>query len=336
MGAQQPAVLPQHQLWQRPAPTLQAAAAVGGAPAWPPAAESPNAPDSVATVSQYSLLGPSFRIAPPKHSPPHQAPPSPPELQGSAPQQHLSPPTPGQSLALPSQHSPYQPRMPPLPLPSARPSGATPQGAPRPVEEQRTSTQCYDQHHHHRQQQRRHDQPQPQRLSSLAVPLGGPLFQQPEMWQAPQPALSFLDPPAPQLPTQGAQAASQGQLPPSPPLACLLPPGLQPAGQGQLPSVPPAPLSLLPPLPLPLLSPSQEAAQLLQQAEAQREELWGLLDRVMAAKEGRAREAERLLWDARYEVRWRHALHAELRWAVCAVLHGTLDKTRPLRPRLPC
>ena len=50
------------------------------------------------------------------------------------------------------------------------------------------------------------------------------------------------------------------------------------------------------------LSPSQEATLLLQQAEAQRQELWGLLDRLVAGKEGRAREAERLLWDARYEV----------------------------------
>lgn len=45
----------------------------------------------------------------------------------------------------------------------------------------------------------------------------------------------------------------------------------------------------------------REATLLLQQAEAQREELWGLLDRVVAAKDSRLKEAEHALWDLQYE-----------------------------------
>ena len=47
----------------------------------------------------------------------------------------------------------------------------------------------------------------------------------------------------------------------------------------------------------------QEADLVLQQAEAQHQELWRLLDRVVALKDSRLREAELQLVDVRYEVR---------------------------------
>ena len=46
-----------------------------------------------------------------------------------------------------------------------------------------------------------------------------------------------------------------------------------------------------------------EADAVLRQAASQRRQLWELADRLVGLERGGRREAERLLWEARYQVR---------------------------------